>query len=155
MEAELSVQQIVYTVQAAVGQRLPVRFLSDGNPIDTVYGVPTAEPLTNADQLEVLALVSISNPSEGRVVEGEFSADGAASSFEGSVPWELHNAAGDIVRSGTAQGTMDYHLTPWETGPIDVAGLPAGTYTFVAMTDDPSNGEGGGPTTDTRSITIP
>ena len=31
--------------------------------------------------------------------------------------------------------------------------LPAGDYTFVAMTDDPSDGEGGGPTVDTKTIT--
>ena len=154
VEAELSVQQIVYTMQAAAGQRLPVQFLSDGLPIDRVYGVPTAEPIVDADQLEVLALVSISNPAEGRVVHGEFSADGVASSFEGTVPWELRDADDTVVRSGFAQGTMEDHLTPWETGPIDVSDLAPGTYTFEASTDDPSGGEGGGPTTDTRSVVI-
>ena len=105
-EAELSIQQVVYTLQAAAGARLPVLFLSDGDPIDTVYGVPTSEPLANAPQLDVLALVSISNPVEGRVVEDSFSADGVASSFEGTVPWELQDADGNVVRSGFAQ-TME------------------------------------------------
>ena len=57
-----------------------------------------------APQLDVLALVSISNPAEGRVVEGSFSADGVASSFEGTVPWELRDADGHVVRQGFAQG---------------------------------------------------
>jgi len=153
-ESELSIQQVIYTLQAAAKQRLPVQFLSDGNPIDTVYGVPTSEPLANADQWDVLALVSVSNPTEGREVEGEFSADGVASSFEGSVPWELRDDSGEVVRSGVAQGTMEDHLTPWETGPIDVSDLAPGSYVFEARTDDPSGGEGGGPTTDTRTITI-
>ena len=153
-EAELSIQQVVYTLQAAAGARLPVLFLSDGDPIDNVYGVPTSEPLANAPQLDVLALVSISNPVEGRVVEDSFSADGVASSFEGTVPWELQDADGNVVRSSFAQGTMEDHLTPWETGPIDVADLPPGDYTFVATTDDPSAGEGPGPTVDTRTVII-
>ena len=44
-EAQLAVQQVVYTVQGAVQARAPVQFLLDGNPVDTVLGVPTAEPL--------------------------------------------------------------------------------------------------------------
>ena len=32
--------------------------------------------------------------------------------------------------------------------------LTPGTYTFVAMTDDPSGGEGLGPFTDTRTIIV-
>jgi hypothetical protein len=152
--AELAIQQVIYSVQAVVQNRLPVQFRLNGNPVDQVLGVPTSEPLANAPQFDVLALVSISNPAEGRIVEGSFTADGVAASFEGSVPWQLKNAGGEVVRSGTGQGSMEDHLTPWETGPIDVSGLPPGQYTFVAMTDDASGGEGGGPTVDTRTITI-
>ncbi len=36
---------------------------------------------------------------------------------------------------------------------IDVTDLAPGTYTFVAMTDDPAV-EPPGPTTDTRTITV-
>jgi hypothetical protein len=35
-----------------------------------------------------------------------------------------------------------------------VSDLEPGDYTFVALTDDPSGGEGGGPTIDTKSITV-
>ncbi|HRI97225.1 MAG TPA: Gmad2 immunoglobulin-like domain-containing protein, partial [Nocardioides sp.] len=153
-EARLAIEQVIYTVQAYAQQPLPVQFEAEGNPIGTVYDIPTSEPLAASPQLDVLALVSISNPAEGRVVEGGFSADGVASSFEGTVPWELRDETGEVVRSGSAQGTMEDHLTPWKTDTIDVSDLPAGTYTFVAMTDDPSGGEGGGPTTDTRTITV-
>ena len=44
-------------------------------------------------------------------------------------------------------------LYPWETE-VDVSDLAPGTYTFVAMTDDPSGGEGGGPTEDTKTIIV-
>jgi hypothetical protein len=153
-QARLAIQQVVYTVQAAAQQRIPVQFQVEGQPLDQVLGVPTSEPVTSAPELDVLALVSISNPNEGRTVEGSFTADGRAASFEGTVPWELRNSDDDVVLSGSAQGTMEDHLTPWETDPIDVSGLPPGTYTFVAMTDDPSGGEGGGPTTDTRTVVV-
>jgi hypothetical protein len=35
-----------------------------------------------------------------------------------------------------------------------VSGLAPGTYSFVAMTDDPSGGEGGGPTEDSKTFTV-
>jgi hypothetical protein len=153
-EAALALQQVVYTVQAAAHDRLPVQFVLDGKPIDTVLGEPTSEPVVNGNELDVLALVSISAPDEGRDVQGHFSANGVASSFEGTVHWEVRDQAGRAVLSGFAQGTMEDHLTPWSTDPIDVSGLTPGTYTFVATTDDPSAGEGPGPTEDTRTVIV-
>jgi hypothetical protein len=149
-----AVQQVVYTLQAAVQGRSAVQFTLNGNPIDQVLGVPTSEPLANAPQNDVLALVSITAPEEGAVVSGSFTANGVANSNEANVPWQLKQ--GDkVVKSGfsTAEGWMD-KLYPWETEPIDVSGLAPGEYTFVAMTDDPSGGEGFGPQVDTRSITV-
>jgi hypothetical protein len=153
-EAELAVQQVVYTVQAAAQQRVPVSFLLDGEPVEQVFGVPAREPFTAAAQLDVLALVSITNPAEGQEVEGSFTADGVASSFEGSVPWELRSLTGEVVLRGMGQGSMGDHLTPWTSGPIDVSRLEPGTYTFTAATDDPTGGEGPGPTEDTRSVIV-
>ena len=155
-QAELSVDQVIYTVQAAVQEELPVQFTHDGSPLAQVLGVPTSEPLARGEAVDVLALASISNPSERRVVEGYFSADGQASSFEGAVPWELLDANGTIVKHDTAQ-TYGYgdRLYPWATGRIDVSDLAPGVYTFVVMTADPSGGaEGPGPTRDTRTIII-
>ena len=64
-EAEAAVQQLVYTTQAALQQRLPVRFLVDGKPTDSLLGVDVSGPVTNGPALETLALVSISEPPEG------------------------------------------------------------------------------------------
>jgi hypothetical protein len=155
--SDLVLQQLIYTLQGAVGgdERLPVQFVHAGNPVAEVFGLPTSEPLAEAPQLEVLALVSISDPSERRVVEGSFSARGVASSFEGNVPWELEAADGTVVRSAAAQSYgWEGHLYPWATGSIDVSDLPPGEYTFVVRTDDPSGGEGGGPTEDTRTVIV-
>ena len=153
-EAEAAVQQLVYTAQAALQQRLPMRFLVDGQPTDRLLGVDVSGPVTNGPSLETLALVSISEPPEGVEVTGSFRASGVASSFEATVPWEIRK--GDkVVKRGfsTASGWMD-KLYPWQTDPISVTDLPEGTYTFVASTDDPSGGEGAGPTRDTRTIVV-
>jgi hypothetical protein len=154
-DAALGIQQVIYTVQAAVESRLPVQFVHDGNPVAEVAGLPTSEPLTEAPQLDVLALVSISDPSDRRVVTDSFSANGVASSFEGNVPWELRDSDDNVVLHATAQ-TYGYadRLYPWATGRIDVSDLDPGDYTFRVMTDDPSGGEGPGPTVDTRTVII-
>jgi hypothetical protein len=152
----LALQQLIYTLQGVEGApRLPVQFVHDGNPVAEVFGQPTSEPLTNSPELDVLALASISDPSERRVVVDEFSARGVASSFEGNVPWQLKAPNGTVVRQGSAQtyGWVD-RLYPWATGRIDVSDLDPGEYTFVVMTDDPSDGEGAGPTVDTRTLIL-
>jgi hypothetical protein len=155
-DAALSVEQVIYTVQAAVQDELPVQFTHDGSPIAQVLGVPTSEPVARAAELDVLALASISDPTDRRVVMDSFSANGVASSYEGNVPWELKDSDGIVVLHGTAQafGYLD-RLYPWATGRIDVSDLDPGEYTFVVMTDDPSGGaEGAGPTVDTRTVII-
>ena len=137
----LAVQQVVYTLQAAVGERLPVVF-SDGQEV-------TARP-----QTEVLSQVMVNDPTEGLAVGAAFTARGAANSFEANVPWQILDANDAVVKSGfaTAAGWGD-RLYPWSVH-IDVRGLPAGFYTFVVSQDDPSGGEGAGPDSDTRTIIV-
>lgn len=153
-EAELAIQQVVYTLQAVAGDRHPVQFRLGGNPIDQVLGVPTSEPLANAGALEVLALVNISDPSEGSEVEDLFVASGVSNSYEATVPWQILRE-GEVLLEGfaTAEGWMGERLFPWEAQ-IDVSSLDPGTYTFRAMTSDPSNGEGPGAFEDTRTIVV-
>nr|WP_246298830.1 Gmad2 immunoglobulin-like domain-containing protein [Nocardioides panaciterrulae] len=152
-EARLALQQVVYTAQAALQTRAPVRFLVNEQPADRVLGVDTGQPVAGGDPLEVLSLISISDPAEGATVHGTLTATGVASSFEANVPWQIRQ--GDqVVKKGftTAEGWMD-KLYPWKAE-IDVSDLAPGEYTFVAMTDDPSAGEGNGPYVDTRTITV-
>jgi hypothetical protein len=151
-EATLAVQQIVYTVQGALQRRSPVVFTSDGSPT-TVLGIDK-DGFKAAPQNDVLALVNVTEPSEGTSVSGTFTATGVANSFEATVPWEVRDQGGKKVLDGfaTAEGWGD-HLYPWESQ-VDVSGLTPGTYTFVALTDDPSDGEGAGPTEDTKAITV-
>jgi hypothetical protein len=153
-EAELAVQQVVYTAQAAAGRgRLPVGISLNGEDPDRVLGVP-ASKLTNSPENDVLAMVSVSSLSEGETVGDRFVVSGIANSFEATVPWEVRQ--GDkVVAKGfaTADGWMD-KLYPWTTQ-VNVSKLAPGTYTFAAMTNDPSGGaEGAGPTEDTKTIVV-
>lgn len=154
-EAELAVQQLIYTAQAAAQKRLPVQFEVGGNPVAETLGVPTSGPLAQAEELKVLSLVSLTTPAEGQVItDGRLKFDGRASSFEATVPWQLRR--GDkVVKRGfvNAEGWQE-KLYPFK-GQANFGKLAPGTYTFAAMTDDPSGGtEGNGPSEDTRTIVI-
>jgi hypothetical protein len=151
-DARLAVQQLVYTLQGVQQERAPVVVQLDGSPT-TLFGVDTSDGVEEGKQLDVLGLVNVTTPEEGQEVSGTFTADGVASSFEATVPWQIRQ--GDaVVKEGfaTAGGWID-KLYPWQTD-VDVSDLEPGEYTFVAMTDDPSGGEGGGPTEDTKTIIV-
>ncbi len=154
-EATLAVQQLVYTVQGVEQSRDPVRVVGpSGEDEPTLFGLDASNGFTAAPQLEVLGLVNVTTPEEGAPVEDTFTAEGLASSFEATVPWEVRDADGNVVVDGftTADGWVD-KLYPWEAE-VDVSDLEPGTYTFVALTDDPSGGEGGGPTEDSKTIVV-
>lgn len=152
-EAKLAVQQLVYTAQAVQQERIPVTFLLDGS-VSPVLGLDAPEGMRAAKQLNVLALVNLDAPAEAQQVSDTLAVNGVASSFEATVPWELRDAGGAVVLEGfaTAEGYLD-RLYPFTTE-IDVSAVAPGDYVFAALTDDPSDGEGPGPTEDTKAITI-
>ncbi len=151
-DAALALQQMVHTLQGASQSSAPVQFRRSTGP-QTLFGIDVSAPLTRADFLDVMGLVNVTSPEQGSTVTDSFTASGLASSFEGTVRWEIRTRD-EVVLNGftTAEGWVD-KLYPWETT-IDVSSLPAGAYTFAALTDDPSDGEGGGPTEDTKDFTV-
>jgi hypothetical protein len=154
-EASAAVEQVVYTMQAAVQERAPVQFRTTDNPIDMVFGVPTSEPIVNGPMLDVLSHVSLTSPEQGAVVDGgTLAVSGVGNSFEANLRWEIRQ--GDTtVDDGfaTMAGWMGEKLFPFEVE-VDVSGLAPGEYTFWVTTDDPSGGEGIGAMTDDREFTI-
>lgn len=157
LEAALAIEQVIYTVQAAARaeERLPVQFRFGDNPIDQVLGVQTSEPLAAAPQLDVLSLMSISDPVEGLVVSDSFVARGVANGFEGTVACRLLNDDREAVwEEPTIAGWGEPKLFPWELT-VDLAGVPPGTYQFWCSTDDPTGGtEGRGADVDTRTVVV-
>ena len=146
---------MIYTLQGVVAARAPVQFLLDGNPTDTVLGVPTSEPVANGAPLDVLAHVNITAPEQGEEVDGTLVVTGVASSFEGTVPVKVLRGSEVVLEDFTTAAGFAGRLYPW-TVSLDISALPPGDYTLVASTDDPSGGaEGAGPHTDTKDFTIP
>ena len=154
-EAKLAVQQVVYTVQGVLQQRIPVSFVTSDGASSPLFGLDTpAGGFKTAPQNSVLAFVNVTQPEQDSQPGATFVASGVANSFEATVPWEVRDESGATVLKGfaTADGWGD-HLYPWQSD-VDASSLAPGTYTFVAMTDDPSDGEGGGPTEDTKTFTL-
>lgn len=156
-QAKLAVQQLVYTLVHASGGSTAkpggakVAFYLDGEETPFL-GVPSG--VKAADELTTRGLVNVLSPAEGETVSGSFTARGDSSSFEATVAIEITDESGAVVfeHFATAEGWFE-HLYPWETE-VDVSGLAPGTYTFVARTDDPTGGEGPGPTEDTKTIVV-
>jgi Immunoglobulin-like domain of bacterial spore germination/Sporulation and spore germination len=153
-QAEISVQQLVYTVQAALrGSRLPVRFEVGGEPTPTLLGVQTGDPVAAGGQDDELAPVSISSPQErtgsSLPLRTPVTVTGHASTFEANVQWELKQ--GDrVVRRGFTTAGECCTLAPYSF----TFTAPPGEYTLVVHDEDVSDGEGVPASRDTKDIRL-
>jgi len=151
-DAELAVQQAIFTAEAAVGKgRLPVRFTIDGGPTDTILGVPASEPLAAGDELDVLAPVQINSPSDGATVQaGPVTVEGLAATFEANVVWELMVGGDTVVQNGHTTAAECCKLAPYS---FTIKDLQPGSYTLVVHDEDMS-GEGRAVNQDTKEIVV-
>ena len=125
-EAQAAVEQVVYTMQAAVQERAPVQFRTADNPIDQVFGIPTSEPVANGPMLDVLSHVNLTSPEQGAVVDdGTLEVSGVGNSFEANLGWEVRQGD-EVVDEGfaTMAGWMEPKLFPFEAE-VDVCDLAA------------------------------
>lgn len=148
-EAQMSVEQLIYTVQAGYQDRAPVRFLLDGRVTDTLLGVPTSEPVAQGDEGSTLAQVWIIDPAEGAEVPSGFEVSGVGAFFEANVTWELRQG-GKVVKSGFATAEECCRMAPYAF----TVDAPAGRYTLVVKDEDASGGEGFPPFEDSKNITV-
>jgi Immunoglobulin-like domain of bacterial spore germination/Sporulation and spore germination len=148
-EAEMAVQQLVHTVQAAYGERVPVQLLLDGTRTDALFGVPTAEPLTAGDPMEVQAHVWIIEPQEG-ASGSTFTVTGRGAFFEATVSWQLLD--GDrVVDEGFTTAKECCTLSPYS---FELDAPEPGDYTLRVYQADTSGGEGNGEGEDTKQLTF-
>ena len=151
-KASNAVEQLIFTVQGALGERLPVQILVDGEHIAELWGtVPVAEPLTNADPMSVRMLVQINSPGEGDAVASPVRVTGEAAAFEATVPWRVLRAdTGEVVEQNFTNAAEGQRLSPFA---FEVT-LTPGDYIIEVTEDDPSGGEGRAPYVDTKRITV-
>lgn len=149
-EAQVAVQQLIFTAQAALQEGRPgVQFLVNGQRTDTLLGVPASEPLAQGDATDVLAQVWIIEPSEGEEVIAPFEVSGLAAAFEANVQWELMQ--GDrAVQKGFTTAEECCTMAPYSF----MVDAPPGDYTLVVHDTDESGGEGFAPWEDTKQVTI-
>jgi hypothetical protein len=153
-DAELALQQLVYTLQGVQQERVPILIKRGGTDF-RLFGLPTDTEFTQAGALETLNLVSITSPVEGATVTGDtLTVTGVANSFEASGPCRLLVDGVEMVVQGyQSDGWMEDRLFPFEVD-IPLEGI-SGEAVVQCETDDPSGGaEGNGPSIDTKTITV-
>ena len=116
----------IYTLQGAGSTVSSCQFRSTGSRSRRWESARRQRASTALPQHDVLALVSISDPAEGRSSSGSFIAKGGANSFEATVPWQICAAptATSCSRASPRRRAAMDKLYPWETE-IDVSGLRA------------------------------
>lgn len=153
-EAGLAVEQLVRTAQALFQQgRVPVRLTIDNELTDQVLGVPTSEPLAAGSDLEVLAHVSLSEPSEGHTMRAgkALTIDGVGLSEDGRVSVDVKRWEGSpVLRDLTFDlEPDDSALSPF-TISLFLGDLRPGDYEVIVAVTNPD----GTLDTDTRRITV-
>jgi hypothetical protein len=148
--AELSVQQLVFTVQGALQAEDPVRILVGGVRVPELWGaVETAAPVERGDPYALRSLVQIDSPAEGAQVGREVEVRGEAAVFEATVLWEVLRD-GALVQKGFTSTAEGQRFAPFAFTVI----LEPGEYTVRIREDDPSDGEGRAVLTDDKTFTV-
>lgn len=139
----LATDQLVWTVQAALGSVLPVRFeladggtqVSPGHPASSSYTRPSDPMLV----LDVLAPIWVDEPARGSSVKAgaPLTVKGVASVFEGTVQWELIRGSARVDGGFTtaAQSAPARAAYTFATKP-----LTAGDYVLRVYATSPKDG---------------
>ncbi len=139
--SDLAAQQLVFTVQGALGATAPVRLLRDGTP--------TGPPIPRGDPYALRSLVQIDAPAEGTSTASPVTVTGEAAVFEATLHWTVLSGA-TTIRTGVASTAEGQVFAPFRFS-LD---LPPGRYTVRISEDDPSDGAGRPVMTDDRTLTI-
>ncbi|SEC84065.1 Sporulation and spore germination [Nocardioides exalbidus] len=152
--ATLAIQQLVYSLQGAQQERIPV-VIERSETEPSLFGISTETEFTAAGALKTLNLVNITSPAEGATVTGDtLTVTGVANSFEASGPCRLLQAGTEVAMEGyQSAGWTEDKLFPFEVD-LPLAGV-TGEVVVQCETDDPTGGtEGNGPSIDTKTITV-
>ncbi len=120
----LVVQQLVYTVQAALDSSDPVVVGVNGRPVDRLWLTPSDPATAAADPLTVLTPLQFTSPAQGETVSGPVTIRGFAATFEGNVPWVIRHD-GQVVRQGAEIAGAAGVAEPFSF----TVDLPPGDYT--------------------------
>jgi Immunoglobulin-like domain of bacterial spore germination/Sporulation and spore germination len=139
--SELAAQQLVFTVQGALGATTPVQLREDG--------VPTGPPIPRGDPYALRSLVQIDAPADGTSAASPVAVTGEAAVFEATLHWTVLSGS-RTVRTGVTSTAEGQTFAPFRFS-LD---LPPGRYTVRISEDDPSDGAGRPVLTDDRTVTV-
>ncbi|WP_155855389.1 Gmad2 immunoglobulin-like domain-containing protein [Actinotalea ferrariae] len=150
--AALMVQQLVWTVtDTADDDGAGVVLTIAGEPAGELWGAVVWDgPVVREEAIDVRVLVQIDDPAEGATASSPVTVSGEAAVFEANLPWAVLDADGAEVQTGFTMTAEGQTFAPYS---FEVE-LEPGTWTIVITEDDPSDGEGGVPMTDSRTITV-
>ncbi len=132
VSSRLALQQLVWTVTAAVPGATGVRVLVDSAPVDTLWGqVPAGGVLHRGNALDLLAPVWLIDPQSGTELGPTFTVRVAGIVFEGSVQVRVRDSAGVVVRQSSVQ--LDRGAPAQGEAKLSLT-LPPGRYTVQAYT---------------------
>ncbi|WP_328996041.1 Gmad2 immunoglobulin-like domain-containing protein [Kribbella sp. NBC_01245] len=149
--SDAAMQQLVYTVQSAFAQQLPVRITLQGKALGIRSGALDSKALPAA---KILAPVWITSPTENATIAaaGSVKITGLAMTFEGNVTYRIWNTrTGKTVDRNAAMvlsGDDPATLRPFEF----TTRLPPGDY-LIECTEYSAH-DGALTTRDTKSFTV-
>src|SRR4051812_55422 len=150
-QANMAIQQLVYTVQAVAQKSSPVTFTIDGKPAPTILGVTVPSDVQAQPPMKVQGTVWIIDPQDGDHVGATFTVKGRGAFFEATVPWQLLQG-NKVVKQGVTMAKECCTLSPYS---FTVRNVRPGDYTLRVYDADMSGVEGGREEpADTKRITV-
>ncbi len=127
-EAEMrAIEQLLFTIAAIEESIKRVKFLNDGEGIETFAGhVDVTRPFQIDAGYDSLATVDL-DVEEGATLAKPYFANGFACTFEANVPWSLEQS-GAVVNSGAV--TAKFACPDRSKFEIDLGNLAPGKYTL-------------------------
>jgi len=139
--SDLAAQQLVFTVQGALGSTAPVQLLRNGTS--------SGPPIPRGDPYALRSLVQIDAPADGTSTASPVVVTGEAAVFEATLHWAVVSGT-TTIRTGVTSTSEGQVFAPFRF----TLDLPPGRYTVQISEDDPSDGAGRPVLTDDRTVTV-
>jgi spore germination protein GerM len=148
-KADISVQQLLYTIHTAAPKIDALDLRVAGKPIRSLWGTPVTDPIALTPSADVFAHVWITSPDYNAELPSSFSFGGEATVFEANVTWELLQGGG-VLRHGATTATIGAPgRGMWS---VQLDGLAPGKYLLSAF--EVSMKDGSKTFVDDKAITV-
>lgn len=126
-----AIEQIVWTLTSVTPSVTTVRFLVDGEVVETFAGhVDTSVDFKRVPDYEVLNPIQIESISNGQDLKNPVEITGKACTFEANVVWELFESGNLVDQGFTSAEAACPQRSNWK---VDLGRLSPGDYLFVAQ----------------------